>query len=164
MTVLDTWRIAKSKGLCSACSIELRENRAFFSCLVEEGPDLARRDFCTACWEQRGSEGAFCFWRSHRAPAPQKQTVDTELLLEFFERLQGAEDEHKKAFRFVLALYLMRRRELKLLGTGQCPGGENLLFERRSTGEKTEVANPGLDEQQIQQTAARLSELLSAGL
>ena len=130
--LLETWRISKNRGECGHCGSEFRENAVFYS------------------------------WRTRRASVQRKQVVDTELMLEFFDRLKGGATEQKRVFRFVLALYLMRRKELKLLEIGHHGGG--LVFERRRSGEKVEVADPSLTEEQIQEAAVQLSRLLSAGL
>jgi hypothetical protein len=157
--LFETWTISKSKGACLRCGVDFPPERVFYSCLVE-GPDgFTRRDYCPDCWETDERE-VFCFWRTCRPPEEEKRVVDTELMVEFFDRLDGAEEPEKRALRFVLALYLMRRKELRLKPGGD---GECLKFERRAGG-RVEVANPGLDEAQIQQTAAQLTQLLNAAL
>jgi len=85
-------------------------------------------------------------------------------MLEFFERLERADTAKKRTLRFVLALYLMRRKELKLTGVERGPQGEFLVLRRRSDGRETRVLNPGLSEQQLQETSAHLSQLLNAAL
>lgn len=161
--MFDSWRITKSRGACSRCGEEFAANRVLFSGLKEEEGELTRRDFCPDCWEQDDA-GFFCFWRTRRPEAEQKQTVDTDLMLEFFDRLDRPDTEKKGALRFVLALYLMRRKELKLLQVERDGGGESLVLQRRSSGGKARVANPGLTEEQIQETAAHLGHLLNADL
>lgn len=157
--MFESWRIAKSRGACLRCGGDIPPERIFYSCLVEEPDGLARRDYCADCWETDERE-VFCFWRTRRPPAEEKRVVDTDLMVEFFDRLEGADEPEKQALRFVLALYLMRRKEFKLRPGGD---GDRLTFERRSGG-KVQVANPGLDEAQIQQTAAQLTQLLNAAL
>jgi hypothetical protein len=163
-SVLEGWRISKSKDACSRCGRQFPPARAFYSCLVEEQADLVRRDFCADCWEQEPPAGLFCYWRTRRSAAPVKRVVDTALMLEFFDRLEQADTDRKRVLRFVLALYLMRRKELKLLETGRDSGAETLIFLRRASDSRVEVQNPGLTEEQIQETAAQLGQLLSVGL
>ena len=162
--MLETWRISKCKDACCHCGRQLAPHRHFFSCLVEERSDLQRCDFCADCWEQDRPGELFCYWRTRRSSAPQKRVMNTEVLLEFFGRLDQPDSEQKRTFRFVLALYLTRRKELKLLEVARAEGGESLIFTRRSNGERVEVANPGLTEQQVQEVAGQLSQLLDAGL
>ncbi len=173
--MLDNWRITRNGDQCTRCERPFARNRTLYSCLVEEQEGLARLDFCASCWEGReegdpapGGVEPFCFWRTRRAPRQQKQVVDTELMMEFFNRLEAGAvsgDEaggQKRAFRFVLALYLMRRKELKLLEVSHEGGA--LIFERKSSGDKVEVADPGMTEEQIQESAGQLTSLLNAGL
>ncbi len=162
--MLETWQIAKSRHLCHRCGGEIPERRSFFSCLVERGAELERLDLCADCWGTDPPAEPFCFWRTRRPASERQRTVDTGLMWEFFERLEGAEEERKRIFRFVLALYLMRRKELKLLEIGRAEGAEVLLFERRSSGERLQVQSPGISEEQIDEAAAQLARLLDAGL
>ena len=90
--------------------------------------------------------------------------VNTDLVLEFFGRLDALPPERRTVFRFVLALYLMRRKEFRLLTVSRSDEREVLTFERRKTSEKVEVESPGLTEEQIQETEAQLSRLLDVCL
>ncbi len=162
--MFESWTITRSRGACSACRQELPPKRTFFSCLNEEKDDFVRSDFCPACWEKQDSARCFCFWRSRRAEPDQKPTLDTGLMLEFFDRLARPDNDRKRTFRFVLALYLMRRKELKLLRVERDAEGESLVFQRRSSGEELSVADPAMMEDQIQETSRHLNQLLSAEL
>jgi len=162
--VVETWHITKSGDCCCACGKEFARDRLLFSCLVENEAGFERRDLCPDCWETAAPETVFCFWRTRRAVAERKPVLDTAVMLEFFERLGGAREEQKRAFRFVLALYLMRRKELKLIEVSRDSAREALVLERRSDGRRVEVENPGITEERLQDIAARLSELLNACL
>ena len=164
MSAVETWRISRGKGVCCACGKEFRPNQGLFSALREEGEEFSRHDFCQSCWPAQPEGGFFCHWRTRRVLPEQKQALDTGLMMEFFDRLEGAEAPNKKVFRFVVALYLMRRKELKLLGPERTDGRELLVFQRRASGEKVRVENPNLGEEQLQEAAAQLSSLLSADL
>jgi hypothetical protein len=150
--------------MCAGCGKEFAEKRSFFSCLIDGPEGFERRDFCPGCWEVRAPGEFFCFWRTRRPTEEARQVVDTGLMLEFFDRLKGAEAEDKKVFRFVLALYLMRRKELKLLEIMRAGDTEKLIFRRKGSTERVDVENPGLSEAEIQEVSSQLSELLSAGL
>jgi len=164
MVLADSWRITRSRNTCSGCGVEFRQSQSFFSGLKEDGAEMVRQDFCSACWDQRADEEFFCFWRSRRAQAEQKPVVNTELMLEFFDRLDNLDNANKGVFRFVLALYLVRRKEFKLLEISRAGGVERLVFQNRRTNERVVVENPGLDEQQIQDTEEQLTRLLNACL
>ena len=160
----DTWRISKSREQCSYCGKEFSERSTFFSVLSEEDDELVREDFCPTCWENFRTQPHFCFWRARREPREKKQKLDTEVMLSLFDQLEGAEDDRKRAFRFVLALYLMRRKELRLDTIRRGDDAESMVFKGKGSGEIVEVINPDLDEAQIQQVSEHLTELLNASL
>ena len=162
--MFESWRIRKSSTACCRCGEEFADGQPLFSCLVEEEGEWARQDYCRRCWEGEPDREAFCFWRSRRAAVAKKPVVDTELMMQFFDRLDNPDSDRKKAFRFVLALYLMRRKELKLVQVTHSEGREELTLQKRATSEQTRVESPGLTEEQVQQTATQLNELLDADL
>jgi len=162
--VFESWTITKSRDACSACGQEFPPRRTFFSCLAEQDDDFARIDFCPGCWEGQAHERFFCFWRSRRAEPDRRPTLDTGLMLEFFDRLARPDNDRKRTFRFVLALYLLRRKELKLLRVERDGERELLVFQRRSSGEELSVAHPEMTDAQIQETSRHLSQLLTAEL
>jgi len=164
VSVFETWSVSRSKPFCCVCGTEFRPSQSLFSALREEGEEFERRDFCPSCWDQQRTDAFFCHWKTRRAQPERKQVLDTDLMLDFFDRLEGAAAENKKVFRFVLALYLMRRKELKLLGTERVDDKEMLAFQRRRSGAKTLVETPDLTEEQLQEAAARLGNLLNADL
>jgi hypothetical protein len=164
MALADTWRITKSKNACCGCGSEFSSGQTVFSGLTEDGADLARLDFCTGCWSEPRAGDYFCFWRSRRVSSARQQVVNTDLMLEFFDRLDSLDTDKRAVFRFVLALYLMRKKEFKLLEVARADGVEKLVFERRKSGDRVDVESPGLTEEQIQDTEAQLCRLLSTCL
>jgi hypothetical protein len=168
----EGWRIASSGGSCCGCDARFQAGTLFFSGLAEVEAGLARYDFCLDCWSDRqgapqdeaGGARLFCHWRTRRAAAETKPVVDTDLMAEVFDRLADAQTEERKISRFVLALYLMRRRELKFLRSVRRDDTEVLVFARRGTGAQAEVENPDLTEGQIEAAAARVGQLLDGDL
>ena len=73
--------------------------------------------------------------------------IDDAVLVDLFERLAGDERPQRIAFRYILALVLLRKRKLQLVGREQQEEGEIWLLRFRGTeGEPLEVHNPGIDE------------------
>ena len=163
-SVFDSWSISKSREACHGCSRKFRPDEKIFSLLGERGQDWVRQDFCSDCWEDVDKGALFCFWRCRHAVRGRRPAADPALVLEFFDRLANPACDTSKVFRFVLALYLLRRKELKLTGVQRVGERELMTFARRSGGVPVNVENPGLAEQQIQQASEQLSELLSAEL
>ncbi len=164
MALAEQWSVARSAGTCRRCEAEFPEGALFFSALSEGDDGFVRRDFCPDCWETGDPGAFFCFWRTRRPVAESKPVVNTDLMLDFFDRLAHADSEEKRAFRFVIALSLMRRKELKLVEVARRQEGESLVLQKRSTGENVEVRNPELTEDQIQAAAAQLAQLFDANL
>ncbi len=168
----EGWRVTSSGGACCRCDARFPGGTLFFSGLAETETGLARYDFCLDCWGDRHEPQQnevervrlFCHWRTRRAAAEGKPVVDTDLMVEVFGRLADAQTEERKVSRFVLALYLMRRRELKLLRSVRRDNTEVLVLARRGTTAQTEVENPDLTEEQIETAAARIGELLDGSL
>jgi hypothetical protein len=160
----ETWHITKGADCCCGCGREFAANRLLFSCLIEADSDFERRDLCADCWESGAPADLFCFWRTRRTTTVRKPVLDAGMMFEFFDRLEGSDDEQKQAFRFVLALYLMRRKELKLVEASRGDEREVLVFRRRADGQRVEVENPGITEERLEEIASRLSQLLNACL
>jgi hypothetical protein len=86
------------------------------------------------------------------------------MLMAFFDRLANETDPEKLNFRFVLALVLMRKRRLKYDGTRMEDGRE--VWSLRVVGEKAmvEVANPHLDDEQIELLTSQVGQIMQMDL
>ena len=91
-------------------------------------------------------EGAIGFWQARvpAATAPRRPPVDDEMLLDCFARLEGTAEPAAKRFRYVLALFLMRRRRLRLEDTRQEGGEEVWPMRCTRSGARFQVVDPGL--------------------
>jgi len=158
----DDWKLAKGQPHCSSCRGEFGDGRPLFSALSERNQDFVREDFCPSCWEQAKEREFFSFWKTYRRAEERRPQVRTEVVLDFFEKLQDGESEHRKELRFVLALYLTRRRALKLVGVSREGGLELIEFRRPRRDETFKVENPQLTEEQIGAATDRLKELFQA--
>jgi len=166
--------IAKPRGLCAACGRQMASGEEFVAILVENAPatenEFLREDYCTACWKARAADQAppaFCLWQS-RVPAPQEKKklfVDDELLINFFQRLEGEEEAARISFRFVLALVLMRKKLLVYEGMKKLPaGGEVWKMRLKGTDEMHEVIDPKMDDEKIAQVSEQLGQILEGEL
>jgi hypothetical protein len=102
-------------------------------------------------------------WRTH-VPQPQekkKLLIDDSLLVNFFERLEGAEEENRIHFRYVLALILMRKKLLVYEGTDRRDDSTD-IWRMRSKGADTihEVIDPHMDEEKIAAVSSSLGEIM----
>ncbi|HUT58607.1 MAG TPA: hypothetical protein VNA25_12250 [Phycisphaerae bacterium] len=164
------YNIAKTSGLCGKCGRELTPGEEFIAVLIEPGEELQRQDFCGACWDQRpGADdpGVLGEWRSRVPDARQKKRlfVDDEILIDFFQRLEGADEPARVSFRFVLALILMRKKLLVYDKADKLPDGRDVWSMHLRGGEQTfSVIDPHMDEQRIADVSQRLGEILEGEL
>jgi len=155
------WTINKPLGECSGTGRQIEPGEDYFGALVETAEGLERRDYSAEYWEKEKPE-VFCFWRTKLADPEEKKElfVSDEMLMAFFERLASETDQEKVNFRFVLALVLMRKRRLKYDATKMDDGQE--VWSLRVVGQKSmvEVANPHLDDEQIELLTSQMGQIL----
>jgi hypothetical protein len=173
------YNITRSAGRCTACQAELAPQQEFVATVREvpaaDDPDgqeqLAREDYCLACWAPLREKAAadrsiLGIWQSHvPEPKEKKKTfVDDEVLVNFFERLEDAEEPAKIQFRFVLALILMRKKMLVYDGLESGEGDMPWLMHFRGSGKKCRVVDPHMDEDKIAEVSRQLGEVLEGDL
>lgn len=159
------WNINKPVGKCCGTGKEFEPGEEYFASLVYSDNGLERRDFSIEYWKEHKPE-VYCFWKT-RLPHPEEKKklfVDDDMLMAFFERLEEETEQEKINFRFVLALVLMRKKKLKYESSRIEDGTE--IWTLKITGKKeyTEVVNPELDEEQIEQLTSQLGSILQAEL
>ena len=148
---------------CTATGRELAEGEAFYSVLVPEQSGWKRLDYSTEAWTGPPAEGAVGWWKS-RMPSRESRKArmaPNDVLVEYFQALveQPTEDDA----RYVLALLLIRRRVFRLEDTEEDPAGGKVLVLFCPRDEATyRVAERSLDEGQMAEIQARLSQLLFA--
>ena len=165
--------IAKAADLCCRCGKQMQPTEEFFATVREAGDLFVREDHCLTCWEGNGQsgeegpsgpEGLFGVWRT-RVPTPEekkkKLLVDDDLIVNFFERLEGADSPAKLSYRFVLALVLMRKRRLVYDRTTQGADGRD-VWQMHFRGDPTprEVIDPHMDEDKIAEVSQQLGEVM----
>jgi len=163
--VPDDWHILRGEKTCVSCGRQFEENESYFSALFDRKTEFERLDYCANCWQGETPE-MFSFWQTAVPPKEEKQRllVDDDVLLDFFRRLEGATDELKVNFRYILGLVLMRRKILKFTDVRRTETGEVLVLDL--TKEKTtfEVVNPGLDEEKIARVTEEVGKILNVEL
>ncbi len=170
---VGSYRIDLPTGVCSATGRRLHVGEAFVGALVEApgSDDLRRLDFSHAAWEAGSRPAAPCrllgFWRGVVAPPDTKPHVliDDESLMDLFEQSAEQAEPRRAAFRFVLALILVRKRLLvhegssgtvmlvRPKGAARPPQGPPLI----------EVVDPGLDEDAIAAVIEQFEALMAGG-
>ncbi len=157
------WEIAKSQQKCQACERLFQDQEEYFSGLYDQDNKFIRKDFCPECWDRQDRAQIYSFWKTRCVPKEEKvrKFVDDSVIMDFFLRLQNAEDAAKKNFRYVLALLLMRKKLLKFEDVKKGDGGEALILRDPVENRVFEVYNPQLAEEQIQQVTEEVGQILN---
>lgn len=158
--------LSRSPGQCAASGQSFAEGAQYVATLVERGgrPGLERLDFSVEAWEAGARPAApfamFAFWRASFTPHPEKTKPllgDAELL-DLFEELGGADQPRQLAFRYFVALLLIRRRLLRQVGAK--PG--MILVSPKGSPETTlEVKDPGVDDGTIAEALEQLGRVIN---
>jgi hypothetical protein len=167
-----SYQVARPTGICAATGRPLEPGDVCIATLCERPDDdgLERLDYSVESWEAgTRPDRLFSNWRT-TVPAPDERRnilVDDTVLLDIFHRLDGDERPQRVAFRFVLALILMRKRMLRFQGrVGRGDQERWLLRPRLADGdqEPLQVANPHLSEDDLRELTDQLSEILQSEL
>lgn len=147
---------------CAATGNPLQPGTVVQSVLFERHGQFERLDFSVAGWTGMPG-GALARWRC-RVPEPVRQSqapLDPESLLSYFEQLvEDANPAHDK-LRYVLALFLLQRRRLKLDGSRH-DGERDLLQVSGSRGEGPyEIVDQQLAEAEIRQLQGEIAQLMN---
>src|SRR5262245_18773892 len=133
--------------ICAITGRPLVAGEKYCSALFDDSGQFVRKDYSAAGWPGP-PEKAFAFWTGKVPDQHQKRrlTFDGDLLMECFVRLADDTDPHKVSFRYVVALLLLRRKQLRFKDVRRESGQEFLQLECAKTGSAFEVLDPRLSE------------------
>jgi len=160
------WNITRGELQCSHCGKPFEEDEEYVSAIYDEETEFVRRDSCAACSAQIDRSDCFSFWKT-RVPVKeqeQKKFVDDEVIFNFFLRLANEQDQLKRNFRYVLALFLMRKKQLKFKDVARSEEGEALVLHSSREQEDYEVHIPQLSEEEIVQVTEEVGQILNVRL
>lgn len=173
-----SYQIARPSGRCAATDRELEPGQRIVTALVDQ-PDeevLGRLDFLEARWDHGARpnppESLFGYWRGV-VPEPNAKPqplLDADSLMGLFEQLEDATEPSRLAFRYLIALILIRKRELTYEKSRRDKGGSVMLVRPRGVAKPPEmggegpplleVIDPGLDDEVLAQATAQLTEIM----
>ena len=177
--------VEKPTGRCAFTGRTLEPNETYIATLVEDGDDFRRMDVSDEAWtEGKRPDHLFCDWKAvvPEPTAKKKLFVDDEVLMNLLQRLADADQPQRLAFRFVLALIMMRKKLLRYDGVNRRPADDDpndhtdwwmltpkLDLSKGPLGKwddksKLEVFDPHLDEEGIRSVTDQLSDILQAEL
>ena len=137
-----------------------------------ESEDLLRADYSAEAWDSGAKpNGLVGSWRGVVAAADAKRAViiDDEVVMDLFEQLAEQTEPKRVAFRFVLALMLIRKKKLVCEETRRAKEGQPSVLLVRRRGDPRppegpaymEVIDPGLDEEAIEGIMEQFEAVLS---
>lgn len=147
---------------CRKTNREFQPGDVYYSALVASGADVQRWDYAADAWDAP-PEGTIGWWKS-RVPDAQSQTTHwapSDVVLHYFEQLE--KQPEKIDVRYVLALWMVRRRVVRLEEIEKDDAGceQLVLYCPRNEQEyRAAVATP--DEPRIAAIQQELAELLFA--
>ena len=147
---------------CAQTGRELKPGETYYSALTESPEGFRRLDYSAEVW-QGPPDGTVAFWRA-KVPSDsggkRRQLVDDSVVMEFFERLEGAEDATKLNFRYILGLLLLRKKILKLTHVVHEGGREILVLRAAASGLEHRAVDPGLTEPQLEAVQVEVERIL----
>jgi hypothetical protein len=159
------WEISRPLGVCSGCGERIEPGQEYYGALVEGAEGLERRDYSQGYWQENKPE-VYCYWKSVLPTGEEKKKVfiDDDMLFAFFDRLADEDEQEKVDFRFVLTLVLMRKRLLKYQSSKVHQGGEMWTLKDMRTKDMTEVFNPGLSEERMDQLKDQMGQIMQGDI
>ncbi len=148
---------------CAQTGAPLKPGAPCYSVLVERNGQLERFDYNVDAW-QGPPENSIGYWQC-LAPVPeikQVNTIDAEVLLQLFEQMLEEQQPAREKLLYVLALFLLQRRRLRLDGSHTTAEGEFLdLSGSRGEGPFA-VRDQQLSQEEIKELQAALTTQLNS--
>jgi hypothetical protein len=148
---------------CAATGEPLAPGSIVQSVLVEHQGNHERFDYSQAAWTGM-PEDAIARWLC-QVPEAQRQRatpLDPEALLNYFEQLvEDANPGHDK-LRYVLALYLLQKRRLKLDGSRHEDTQEFLQLSGSRGEGPYEIVDQQLSESEIKQLQSEIGQVVNS--
>lgn len=158
----EAWRIARSSRTCAHSGQAIEPGAVFYSALVDRDDTFERLDYSVAAWPDVDKADFFSYWKNKAATeaGDKKPPLDYDRLLDFFDRLEDAQEPGKRLLRYVLALVLVRRRRLRLDDMSRTDAGDRILVhDRRGGGRALEIVAPEAGREELEKTQEKLNQL-----
>ena len=146
---------------CAATGEPLEPGSRVISVVVDNNGQLERIDYSEKAWNGP-PEGTLGQWQCTVPQPEQKRTnvLDPDALLGYFEQLVEDANPASERLRYVVALFLLQKRRLKLDGSIIREGREYLEFSGTRGEGPYEVANQELSEDEINTVQSEMNRLV----
>jgi hypothetical protein len=145
---MEEIKIRPSQPACARCARAFASGETIVSTIREEAEQFVRSDFCAGC---RPEEPVFCFFQT-RAPVHEvsARTI-LEEVREFFRKLETTADRthHQRRLMYLSALWLSRKKQLKLVETRRVDGRGVLKLLKAWDGEALDLPEELIPEEEL---------------
>ena len=157
------WSINKGSHACFLCEKKFPEEEVYLSALYDENNIFLRKDFCVECWDKECNENIFSYWKTKISKKPEKveRFATIDVFCDLFNKLENEKDLSRVNFRYVLSLYLMRKKVLKLITTHKSNDNEYLVLHNVKEAVDTEVLKPRLSEEEVLAVTDEIGKLVN---
>jgi hypothetical protein len=158
---MATYEFACPTKRCARTQRPLQPGERYMAALFQRDGELIREDVSLEAWNAPPQE-AFAWWQT-RVPADEPArpaVIDDGLVYDCFTRLDGEMEPQKANFRYVLALWLMRKRRLKFEELRREDGCDWLLLRESKAKRVHKVLDPHLTEEAIAQVQEEVETML----
>ncbi len=160
------WSINKGSHVCFLCERRFPEEEVYLSSLYDENNAFVRRDFCVECWDQKDDEDLFSYWKTKIPKKPEvvEKYARIDVFYDLFNKLENETDLSRINFRYVLSLYLLRKKVLKLISTRKSDDNEYLVLHNVKEDSDTEVFKSQLSKEEVLAVTDEIGKLVNCTL
>lgn len=163
---MDEWKIKSQANVCAQCQSGFKNLQEVISCVKLEKNMFARYDYCMNCWQTvQSNVQPLSFWqRTHHEP-PENPFEDIQALSRFFESVhrRAAEIPGADEVLFVVAMFLLRKRRLKLVSSREQGADVALEFEKCWDGERIILKEVTLTDEKLESVRTNILSLFRSG-
>ena len=148
---MEEYKIRPALAACEACKRTFSAGESIHSTILAEGERFVRKDHCLGCRPAESEAAVFCFFQTH-APQPEtSQRTILEEVREFFKKLEalGECGLHQRRLRYLSALWLSRKKQLKLVETKRLGDLRILVLQKAWDGEPLELPEEPIPEAEL---------------
>lgn len=168
MAINENWNIRSRAHVCSHTTQPFKDGDSFMTVLMEDAKtgELVRRDFSLPAWaEVEPTLGqSFSVWRSVYEAVKSEgrpEITEKESAEALLRRLIEEDSIMTENTRYILAVMLERKKQLRQTGTRETEEETFLIYEHPKSGEVYIVRDPELKLAQIEEVQQEVSRLLS---
>ena len=167
MAITENWNIRSRSHACHHTGIPFTEGETFYTALFDDpqSEELIRRDFSLSAWDEaRAAATPFSFWKSvYEAPVSnaRPEVVEKETAETLLRRLIEEDNPGTENTRYILAVMLERKKQLRQTATRETEDATFLIYEQPKSGEVYIIRDPELKLDQVEAVQREVSLMLT---